>query len=98
LALPEDLAQSEDDKVMRPHRFGIALGAQFPAAILEVPDKLLLLVSTDIVGCRAAWNALICALIYSNCALRSGWFVPSSVLLFACRLKRRRRSNHPTGF
>src|SRR4051812_26866630 len=33
----------------------------------------------------------------SNWASRSGWLVPSRVLLLACRLKPRRRSSRPTG-
>src|ERR1700730_10096124 len=55
-------------------------------------------VSTEMVGCPAAWNASTCALMYSNWALRSGWLVPSRVFWFACRLKPRRRSNRPTSF
>jgi len=37
-----DLAQFGDGEVMHPDRFGIAFGAQFPTAILEVSDKLFL--------------------------------------------------------
>ena len=37
------LAEFGDDEVMHPHRLGLALGAQFAAAILEVADQLLLL-------------------------------------------------------
>ena len=37
------LAEFGDDEVMHPDRLGLTLGSQLPAAILEVPDKLLLL-------------------------------------------------------
>ena len=63
---------------------------------LKSPTSSFFFVSTEMVGWPAAWNASIWALMYSNRAFRSGWFVPSRVLRFACRLKPNRRSNRPT--
>ena len=56
------------------------------------------LVSTEMTGSPAAWNAFTSALMCSNCALRSGWPVPSRVFALACRLKPRRFSSRPTSF
>src|ERR1700689_3545146 len=36
-------------------------------------------------GWSADWAAITCALMCSNCALRSGWLAPSSVLRLTCR-------------
>jgi hypothetical protein len=83
---------------MHPDWLGLTLGAQLPSTILEVPDKFLFLVSTEIAGSPAAWKAVTSALMCSNWALRSGWLAPSRVLALACRLKPSRRNSRPTSF
>src|SRR5712691_2729868 len=68
-------------------RLGLALWPPFAAPILVVPYLLLLLfVSTEIAGWPLFRYSVAFALMYSNCALRSGCEEPSLVLRFACRL------------
>jgi hypothetical protein len=61
-------------------------------------DRYSFLVSTEIAGSPAAWNAFTSGLMCSNWVLRSGWLAPSGVLLLAYRLKAGRRSKRPTSF
>jgi hypothetical protein len=82
---------------VHPNRFGLALGAQLTAAVLEVSDAFFF-VSTEIAGWLAVCQAFTRALMDSNWALRSGWLGPSRVLRLACRLKPSRRSRRPTSF
>jgi len=83
------------------HRLGIARAAQLATAILEVlksPTSSFFLVSTEIAGAPAAIVAFTTALMGSNCALRSGWLVPSRVLRLAWQLYLCSRSSKPTSF
>src|SRR5271166_1487145 len=77
---------------------GRPFGRSSRPPFLKSPTSSFFFVSTEITGWPAAWNAFTSALMYSNCASRSGWLTPSRVLLFACRLKPRRRSRRPTNF
>ncbi len=97
-AIGHCFAEFGDDEVMHPDWLGLTLGAQLPSTILEVPDKFLFLVSTEIAGSPAAWKAVTSALMCSNWALRSGWLAPARVLALACRLKPSRRNSRPTSF
>ena len=72
-----------------------------PLAV-KFPTSSFFLVSTLITGSPVALNAVACALRYPNCASRSGCWLPSIVLAFACRLYpvgfqqlRHRRRRHP---
>jgi hypothetical protein len=51
---------------MYPDRLRLPLEAQFAATILEVANKFLFLVSTEMTGSPAAWNAFTSALMCSN--------------------------------
>ena len=74
------------------------MGRNSRPPFLKSPTSSFFLVSTEIAGSPAAWKAVTWALICSNWALRSGWLVPSRVLLLACRLKPRRFNSRPTSF
>src|SRR3984893_6908183 len=52
---------------------------------LKLPINSFFLVSTEMTGWAADWAAITWALMCSNCALRSGWLAPSSVLRLTCR-------------
>ena len=81
-----DLPQSLDFEVVDADRLRLALAAQLSTAVFEVAHQFLFLrVDRD---CRwpAASAAFTLALMYSNCALRSGCCVPSRVLRLARQL------------
>src|SRR4051812_37885011 len=94
-AVGRHLAQLGEGEIVHPNRFGLALGAQLTAAVLDVSSSFFF-VSNEIAGWPAVCQAFTRALMYSNWASRSGWFVPSRVLRLACRLKPSRRSSRPT--
>ena len=73
-------------EIMHLDGFGLALRPPFAAPIFIVPYLFLLFVSTEIAGWPLFRNSVAFALMYSNCALRSGCEDPSFVLRFACRL------------
>src|SRR5271167_3814466 len=64
---------------------GSPLGRQSEPPFLKLPISSFFFVSTEMTGWPAAWAAITCALMCSNCALRSGWLVPSCVLRLTCR-------------
>src|SRR5271168_4916490 len=64
---------------------GSPLGRQSEPPFLKLPISPFFFVSTEMTGWPAAWAAITCALMCSNCALRSGWLVPSCVLRLTCR-------------
>ena len=98
-AIGHRLAEFGDLEVMHPDRLRARpWGRNSRPPFLKSPTSSFFLVSTEITGSPAAWNAFTSALMCSNWALRSGWLAPSRVLLLACRLKPRRRSKRPTSF
>ena len=61
-------------------------GRHWRPPFLKRPTNSFFLVSTEITGDPRAIRRLTSALMYSNCAFRSGWLAPSIVLRLACRL------------
>src|SRR3954453_23764418 len=92
------LAQLGEGEIVHPNRFGLALGAQLAAAVLEVSDEFFLLCVDRDRWLAGGLPSLTWPFVNSNWASRSGWLVPSRVLLLACRLKPSRRSSRPTSF
>jgi hypothetical protein len=68
------------------HLFREPFGLPLSAAVLEVADQFLLLVSTEMTGQPAARYRALTLLMYRNWASRSGLWCPSRVLAFAWRL------------
>src|ERR1700693_3955861 len=73
-------------EIMHLDWFGLTLRPPFAAAIFIVPTCSFFFVSTERAGWPLFRNSVAFALMYSNCALRSGCEEPSFVLRFACRL------------
>ena len=61
-----DLAQLLVVKGLRPHFLGAASAVPFSARIAEIPDKFLLIVSSDTTAWPRPWKARTCRLTYSN--------------------------------
>src|SRR4029077_4251774 len=84
-AMRHHLAQLLVLEVVHVHVQRVAFGPIICTAVLELPISSFFLVSTEMTGWPADWAAITCALMCSNCALRSGWLAPSSVLRLTWR-------------
>src|SRR5260370_42142520 len=69
-----------DLEVMHAHRLGFAFRAQLTAGILEIADEFLLLGIDRNRGLTSGQGRRTCALMWWNCASRSGVLLPSPVL------------------
>ena len=87
-------------EVVDPHRLGPALRPPLPAAVLEVPDQLLLLGVHRDDRLPAAIAACTAVSMYPNWASRSGWLVPSRVLRLAwsCSPPRQQPAHRASGW
>jgi hypothetical protein len=85
-AVGDRLAEGQVREVVHVGDVGHLAGLPLEAAFWNAPTSSFFFASTETTGWPFAWNACTSALMCRNCASRSGWSPPSSVLRVAWRL------------